>query len=200
MSRQLTRMRRTQYQHESLIRLVYPNVCEVVTLFGTSQFWHICEFCFFLHSLSAHVSKCDGAAGHVEVSWQTSVFGTSLRWKDVCVCKPCSFGPVESPAEHNMVHCESQWGFSNIFFPCMWAYVANESCWVTGARWRGGGEFALFLQSLTYFQGERKADPDLFEHLGVRKTYDRILHRLFWPRMKKDVSTPIKTCSTSRLT
>ncbi len=36
-------------------------------------------------------------------------------------------------------------------------------------------------------------------HLGVKKTYDRIL-RFFWPKLKKDVSKYIKTCHTCQLT
>ncbi|XP_030283654.1 uncharacterized protein LOC115587797 [Sparus aurata] len=37
-------------------------------------------------------------------------------------------------------------------------------------------------------------------HLGVHKTYDRILRHFFWPRLKKDVSLHIKNCSTCQLT
>lgn len=41
---------------------------------------------------------------------------------------------------------------------------------------------------------------DLAGHLGVRKTYDRILKHFFWPRLKKDVALFIKTCHTCQLT
>ena len=37
-------------------------------------------------------------------------------------------------------------------------------------------------------------------HLGVRKTYDRILRHFFWPSMKKDACMHLRTCSTCQLT
>jgi transposase InsO family protein len=37
-------------------------------------------------------------------------------------------------------------------------------------------------------------------HMGVRKTYDRILRYFFWPRLKRDVASYIKTCHTCQLT
>ena len=37
-------------------------------------------------------------------------------------------------------------------------------------------------------------------HMGVRKTYDRILRYFFWPRLKKDVSDYIRTCHTCQRT
>lgn len=37
-------------------------------------------------------------------------------------------------------------------------------------------------------------------HLGVKKTYDRVLHYFFWPKIKRDVSSYIKTCHTCQLT
>lgn len=37
-------------------------------------------------------------------------------------------------------------------------------------------------------------------HLGVRKTYDRILRYFFWPRLKRDVSAYIKSCHTCQFT
>lgn len=36
-------------------------------------------------------------------------------------------------------------------------------------------------------------------HLGVTKTYDRILKRFFWPGMKADVARFCKTCSTCQV-
>lgn len=41
---------------------------------------------------------------------------------------------------------------------------------------------------------------DVAGHLGVRKTYDRILRYFFWPGLKRDVSRFIKTCHTCQLT
>lgn len=37
-------------------------------------------------------------------------------------------------------------------------------------------------------------------HLGIRKTYDRILQHFFWPRLKRDVALFIKSCHTCQLT
>ncbi len=37
-------------------------------------------------------------------------------------------------------------------------------------------------------------------HLGVKKSYDRILRHFFGPKLKKDVSKYIKTCHTCQLT
>uniref|UniRef100_A0A4W5JE97 Gypsy retrotransposon integrase-like protein 1 n=1 Tax=Hucho hucho TaxID=62062 RepID=A0A4W5JE97_9TELE len=41
---------------------------------------------------------------------------------------------------------------------------------------------------------------DVAGHMGVRKTYNRILRHFFWPRLKRDVSEFIKTCHTCQLT
>jgi hypothetical protein len=41
---------------------------------------------------------------------------------------------------------------------------------------------------------------DVAGHMGVRKTYNRILRHLFWPRLKRDVSDFIKTCHTCQIT
>lgn len=37
-------------------------------------------------------------------------------------------------------------------------------------------------------------------HLGVNKTYDRVLRQFYWPCLKKDISAFIKTCHTCQLT
>lgn len=37
-------------------------------------------------------------------------------------------------------------------------------------------------------------------HLGVKKTYDRVLRHFFWPRLKRDVSAFCKTCHTCQMT
>lgn len=36
-------------------------------------------------------------------------------------------------------------------------------------------------------------------HLGMKKTYDRVLRHFFWPRLKRDVARYCKTCSTCHL-
>ena len=51
----------------------------------------------------------------------------------------------------------------------------------------------------------RKAVLDLAHnevagHTGVRKTYDRIVRRFFWPKLRKDVSSYIKACHVCQLT
>lgn len=37
-------------------------------------------------------------------------------------------------------------------------------------------------------------------HLGIGKTYDRVLHYFFWPRLKRDVARYVKSCHMSQLT
>ncbi len=39
-------------------------------------------------------------------------------------------------------------------------------------------------------------DHDLSGHLGIKKTYHRILRHFFWPRMKADVAKFCRTCTT----
>ena len=51
----------------------------------------------------------------------------------------------------------------------------------------------------------RKAVLDLAHnevagHTGVRKTYDRIVRRFCWPRLRRDVSSYLKTCHVCQLT
>ncbi|XP_053294792.1 uncharacterized protein LOC128455141 [Pleuronectes platessa] len=41
---------------------------------------------------------------------------------------------------------------------------------------------------------------DVAGHLGVRKTYHRILQHFFWPRLKRDVALFVKTCHTCQIT
>lgn len=45
-----------------------------------------------------------------------------------------------------------------------------------------------------------KTAHDMFGHLGVRKTYDRVLRHFYWPRLKKDVAAYIKTCRVCQMT
>ena len=51
----------------------------------------------------------------------------------------------------------------------------------------------------------RKAVLDLAHnevagHTGVRKTYDRIVRRFYWPKLRRDVSSYIKSCHVCQLT
>nr|XP_055062771.1 uncharacterized protein LOC129445823 [Misgurnus anguillicaudatus]XP_055062772.1 uncharacterized protein LOC129445823 [Misgurnus anguillicaudatus] len=46
----------------------------------------------------------------------------------------------------------------------------------------------------------QQAHGEVAGHLGVRKTYDRILRQFYWPRLKKDISSFIRTCHTCQLT
>lgn len=45
----------------------------------------------------------------------------------------------------------------------------------------------------------RAAHGDVAGHLGVKKTYHRILLQYYWPLLKKDVATFIKTCHTCQM-
>nr|XP_055071458.1 uncharacterized protein LOC129451930 [Misgurnus anguillicaudatus] len=44
------------------------------------------------------------------------------------------------------------------------------------------------------------AHGEVAGHLGVKKTYDRVLRQFYWPCLKKDISAFIKTCHTCQLT
>lgn len=44
------------------------------------------------------------------------------------------------------------------------------------------------------------AHGEVAGHLGVKKTYDRILRQFYWPRLKKDISSFIRTCHTCQVT
>lgn len=44
------------------------------------------------------------------------------------------------------------------------------------------------------------AHGDIAGHLGVKKTYDRVLRHFYWPLLKKSVSRFIKTCHTCQVT
>ncbi len=37
-------------------------------------------------------------------------------------------------------------------------------------------------------------------HMGVRKTYDRVLRKFYWPRCKRDVINCIRSCHTCQMT
>ena len=41
---------------------------------------------------------------------------------------------------------------------------------------------------------------DVAGHTGVRKTYDRIVRQFCWPRLRRDVSSYLKTCHVCQLT
>lgn len=53
---------------------------------------------------------------------------------------------------------------------------------------------------LTYRDIVLQISHDQSGHMGVRKTYDRVLRYFFWPGLKKDVSAYIKSCHTCQLT
>ncbi len=44
------------------------------------------------------------------------------------------------------------------------------------------------------------AHGEVAGHLGVKKTYERILRQFYWPRLKKDISSFIRTCHTCQVT
>ncbi len=66
-----------------------------------------------------------------------------------------------------------------------------ECCW--------GSRFQIVLPD-KLCQSVLKVAHDECGHSGVKKTYDRVLRHFFWPRMKRDVTTFIKTCHTCLLT
>lgn len=43
------------------------------------------------------------------------------------------------------------------------------------------------------------AHNDISGHLGVKKTYNRVMRNFFWPRLKRDVSKYIRTCHTCQV-
>lgn len=46
----------------------------------------------------------------------------------------------------------------------------------------------------------KTAHGDVAGHLGVRKTYDRVMKYFYWPKLKKEVAGFIKTCHVCQLT
>ncbi len=72
--------------------------------------------------------------------------------------------------------------------------------WVQhGDAFLGDPVFQVVLP-VCFRQSVLKVAHDESGHSGVRKTYDRLLRHFFWPRMKKDVSSFIKTCHTCQMT
>lgn len=67
---------------------------------------------------------------------------------------------------------------------------------------RGLGEpvFQIVVPTTLRTKVLETSHGDVAGHFGVRKTYDRILHHFFWPRLKRDVAQFIKTCHTCQLT
>ena len=45
-----------------------------------------------------------------------------------------------------------------------------------------------------------KPDHDMLGHSGVRKTCDRTMHHIYWPRLRRDVAEYIKTCHICQMT
>lgn len=46
----------------------------------------------------------------------------------------------------------------------------------------------------------KMAHGDSAGHLGVRKTYNRVLQHFYWPKLKKDIAHYVKTCHTCQMT
>ena len=44
------------------------------------------------------------------------------------------------------------------------------------------------------------AHNEVAGHTGVRKTYDRVVRRFFWPKLRKDISSYVKSCHVCQLT
>ncbi len=67
---------------------------------------------------------------------------------------------------------------------------------------RGLGEpfFQIVVPTTLRNKVLQTSHGDVAGHMGVRKTYDRILRYFFWPRLKRDVAQFIKTCHTCQRT
>lgn len=55
--------------------------------------------------------------------------------------------------------------------------------------------FPLFREAVL-----RLSHGETAGHTGVRKTYNRVMRRFFWPKLKKNVADYIRTCHTCQIT
>lgn len=67
------------------------------------------------------------------------------------------------------------------------------------------GTFSNTVMQVVVPHRFRKAVLDLAHtglagHTGVRKTYDRIVRRFFWPRLKRDVASYVRSCHVCQMT
>lgn len=37
-------------------------------------------------------------------------------------------------------------------------------------------------------------------HMGIKKIYDRVIHSCYWPQVKRDIATYVRTCHICQLT
>lgn len=75
---------------------------------------------------------------------------------------------------------------------------------VLARKWTPCNDHAVAELHIVIPQGLRDlvlktAHGDIAGHLGVKKTYNSIMHYFFWPRLKRDVSRFIKTCRICQL-
>ncbi|XP_023191398.1 uncharacterized protein LOC111608951 [Xiphophorus maculatus] len=83
------------------------------------------------------------------------------------------------------------------------AYFLRNS--VLMRRWVpyfGSVEHAVFqvVVPSKYREALLKVAHDDSGHAGVKKTYDRVLRHFFWPRLKRDISSYVRTCHVCQLT
>lgn len=66
----------------------------------------------------------------------------------------------------------------------------------------GGGESVVQVVVPEKFRDVvlKLSHGDLAGHLGVKKTYSRVLQHFYWPLLKKDISRFIRTCHTCQVT
>lgn len=72
------------------------------------------------------------------------------------------------------------------------ADVGGDSDWTSVSITRRNDDLDHLVLLLAH-------DHDLSGHLGIKKTYHRILRHFFWPRMKADVAKFCRTCDMSIL-
>ena len=73
--------------------------------------------------------------------------------------------------------------------------------WVPHGDDVAGGSVEQFVLPVKYRQSVIKlAHDNVAGHMGVRKTYDRVLRHFFWPRLKREIASYIRTCHTCQLT
>lgn len=73
--------------------------------------------------------------------------------------------------------------------------------WVPYGENVAGGVVEQVVLPVKYNRSVLKTAHDsTADHIGVRKTYDRVLLHFFWPHLKSDISVHIKTCHIYQLT
>lgn len=72
--------------------------------------------------------------------------------------------------------------------------------WTSATNSSLGEPWLQVVVPITIRQLVLKTAHDMLGHLGVRKTYDRIMRHFYWPKLKKDVAAYVKTCHICQMT